>query len=114
MATHLKQAKIRDPVNLNLGAIGLQTLPEEFFHCGIVLAFLHVDEVDYDESGEIPKPQLVCNCLRCLKIGLKGCLFQRVISRSFSGIDIDCDQRFRESNHDVATRGQLHDRIKQL
>ncbi len=62
---------MRDPTDLDARPVCLQAVLELLFHRPVVALFLHVDEVDDDQAGEIAQAQLPGNLLRRLQIGLQ-------------------------------------------
>ncbi len=57
LARHFKQSEMRDPANLDAGAIIFQTILHPLFDRAVVAVFFHVDEVDNNQAGEIAQTQ---------------------------------------------------------
>ena len=112
LTAHFHQTKTRNPTNLNSRAVSLKLVFQTLFNCRVILALLHVDKVDDDQTSQITQPQLA----RDLFGGLKICLEGRILDRRFFGrparVYIDRHQRFGHTNHDVAPRSQLDDRVE--
>jgi hypothetical protein len=58
LARHLQQAEARDAAHLDARAVGLELVLEALLDRGVVLALVHVDEVDHDQAGEVAQAQL--------------------------------------------------------
>ena len=99
---------MRDVADLNARAIVLETLLESSLHRAIIALFIHVDEVDDDQSGEIAQAQLPRDFIRRLQIGLEGGVLDVMLAGGAPGIDVDRHQGFGLVEHDVTTRAQLH------
>src|SRR3546814_4233758 len=69
---------------------------------------LHVDEVDDDKTGHIPKLQLAGNFAGSLQIGSHGSLLDPVLAGRPSRVDVNRHQRFGRIDDQVAARFQLH------
>ena len=101
---------MRDAADLDAGAVVL----ERFLHApldrAVVAAFVHVDEVDDDQAGEIAQAQLPGDFVGRLAIGLERGVLDVVLARGAARVHVDGDQRFGLVDDDVAAGSQLHDR----
>ncbi len=88
---------------------------ERIFHApldhAVVAAFIHVDEVDDDETGEIAQAELAGDFVGRFAIGLQRGVFDVVFARRPAGVHVDGDQRFGLVDDDIAARAQLHRRV---
>ena len=90
----------------------LQAIAEFAFDRAVVALLVHIDEIDDDQAGEVPQPQLPCDFLGGLKIGLEGGILDVMFAGGAAGIDVDRNQRLGLVDHDVAAGSQLHGRRK--
>ena len=58
LARHFQQAEMRDAADLDAGAIAFQRLLHLALDRTVVAAFIHVDEVDHDQAGQIAQTEL--------------------------------------------------------
>ena len=68
--------------------------------------FLHVDEVDDDQAGQIAQPKLARHFVRRLQIGAERGVLDIVFARRAARVDVDGDQRFGLVDDDIAARLQ--------
>src|SRR6202030_3460443 len=61
LARHFEQPEMRDAPDLDSRAILPQAIAELAFHRAVVALLVHVDEVDHDQAGEVPQPELPCD-----------------------------------------------------
>ncbi len=66
LSGHLQQAKARDAADLNTSPVGLQLVFQALLNGVVVLALIHIDEVDHDQAGKVAQSQLAGNFFRCL------------------------------------------------
>ena len=57
LAGHFHQAKARNATHLNAGAVSLELVLHPLFNGSIVLALVHVDEVDDDQTCKVTQTQ---------------------------------------------------------
>ena len=114
LARHLQQPERADPSDLNARAAIAHRLLELTLDDAVVATVLHVDEVDDDQAGQIPEPQLASDFLRRLLVRLQRGLLDVALARGAAGIDVDRDQRLGRVNDDRAARAQMHDRAVDL
>src|SRR5262252_2864322 len=89
LARHFEQAEMRNTPDLDPGAILPEAVAELALHRAVVALFIHVDEVDDDEAGEIAQSELPCDFLGSLKIGLERGILDMVFAGRAAGIDVD-------------------------
>ena len=58
MTRHFQQTKARNTAHLDAGAIGFKLVFQPFFNCCIIATFVHVDEIDHDQTRQITQTQL--------------------------------------------------------
>ena len=77
------------PGNLGLGVIPFQHLFQHPVHLALMLGIFHVDEIDDDDTAQVPQPQLAADRPGCFQIGLEDGLFQVTVPHERAGVDID-------------------------
>ena len=112
LARHLQQAEARDAADLDAGAIGLQPILEPFLDARVVLALVHIDEVDDDQPGQVAQTQLARDLVRGLAVRLVGGVLDGPFLGRPARVHVDRDQRLGHADDDVAARFQLHDRVE--
>ena len=112
LARHFQQAKPRDTAHLNARAIGFQLVFQALFNGCVVLALVHIDEIDHDQTGQIAQAQLACHLFGGLDVGFQRRLFDRALFRGAPRVHIDGHQCLGHADHDIATRFQLNHRVE--
>ena len=79
LPAHLHQAKATDPTDLNAGTIRLQLIFQAFFDRDIIAAFIHVDEINHDQPGQIAQAQLTRHLFGGLQIGVQSGLLNAAL-----------------------------------
>ena len=108
LTRQLQETEGADPTELDARTIGFHRLFQAPLHFPVVPGFLHIDEVDHDEAGEIAQAELPRNLVRGLQIGLERRLLDMALTRRLAGVDVDRNQRLRRVDHDRAARLELH------
>ena len=108
LARHLEQAEVRDAANLDAGAVVAQRVLHTALDGAVVALFLHVDEVDDDEAGEVAQLQLARDFFGGFDIGVKCCLLDRELARRLARVDVDGDERLGLIDDDVTAGAQRH------
>ena len=93
---------MRNPADLDAGAIILEMILEPLFNRAVIAVFLHVDEVDDDQAGKVAQAKLASDFFGRLQIGVERRLLDRMLFRRASGVNVDRDQRLRLVDDDVA------------
>ena len=75
---------------------------------GVVLALIHVDKVDDDETRKVTQAQLARHFVGSFQVGLERGLLDRPFLCRPTGVDVDGHKRLGHANHDVPARRQLH------
>jgi hypothetical protein len=101
---------MRDPADLDAGAVVLQAILQ-LFNRAVVAVFLHVDEVDDDQSGKVTQAQLAGHFFGCFQVGLQRRVLDRVFAGRLARVDVDGDQRLGLVDDDVAARFERHLRL---
>ena len=104
LARHFQQAEMRNPANLDARAIVLQRILEASLDRAIVAAFLHVDEIDHDQPGEIAQAQLPRDFVGRLEIGAQRRVLDIVLAGRAARVDVDRDQRLGLVDDDDSRR----------
>ena len=102
LARHLDQSKGRKIPDHGLDAVALQLLAQFAQHFGLVVGAGHVDEVDDDDAAQIAQPQLACNGVGCLQIGLEDGLVEIARAHVAAGVDVDGGERLGLVDDQVA------------
>ena len=108
LARHFHQAETGNPADLNARAVCFQLVLEPFFDGGVVLAFVHVDEIDHDQTGKVTQAQLARYFVGGLEVGFQRGLFDRAFLGRAARVHVDGDQCLGDPDHDITARGQLH------
>jgi hypothetical protein len=103
---------MRDPADLDAGAVVLQAILHPLFNRAVVAVFFHVDEVDDDQSGKVTQAQLAGHFFGCFQVGLQRRVLDRVFAGRAARVDIDGNQRLGLVDDDVATRFERHLRLQ--
>src|SRR6185312_7264406 len=111
LPAHLHQTEAGDSADLDPGAVVLERVLHRLFDLPDMAVLLHVDEVDYDQSGHVAQPKLTRDLLRRLEIGVGGGLLDIVLAGRTAGVDVDRNQRLGRVDHQVTARFQLDDRL---
>ena len=102
LAAHLEQAKAGNPAHLNTRTVCFQLVFQLFLDRVVVLALVHIDKVDDDQTGQITQAQLAGNFFGCLEIGFQGGLFDRTFLGRLARVHVNRDQGFGHSDDDIA------------
>ena len=97
---------MRNAADLDARAIVLQRVLHPALDRAIVARFLHVDEIDDDQAGQIAQAELTGDFVRRLEIGAERGVLDIVLARRAARIDVDRDQRLGLVDDDVAARLQ--------
>src|SRR5262245_43106768 len=81
LARHLEQAEMRDAADLDPRAVVLEAFLEPALHRTVVAVFIHVDEVDHDETRKITQAELARDLFRGFEIGLERGVLDVVLAR---------------------------------
>ena len=109
---HLQKPETRDRSQLGPGPVRLHAVPQPVLDGLVVLALLHVDEVDHDEAGDVAHAHLPRRLLGGLEVGLERCALDRLLPRRLSGVHVDGDQRLCLADDDGSAGLQRNDRIE--
>src|SRR5262245_62141496 len=71
LARHFQEAEVRDAADLDARAIILEAILEPALDRPVIAFFIHIDEIDDDQSGEIAQTQLAGNLLGGFEVGLE-------------------------------------------
>ena len=112
LTAHLHQPKARNAANLDTRAIRLEPLFETFLNRRVVLALIHVDEVDHDQACKVAKAQLTRNFLGRFQVGLERGFLDGPLFGRPARVHIDGHKRLCHADHNIAARLQLNGRIE--
>src|SRR5579863_6840454 len=108
LARHLEQPEARQAPDLDAGAVHLHGIAQPVLDVALVLARLHVDEVDDDQSADVTDAQLAGDLIGRLEIGVGRSSLDVAPSGGARRVDVDRDQRLGVVDHDAAAGRQLH------
>ena len=108
LARELQEAEFGDVGELNPRPVQTQRLLEGLFDLRVVLAVHHVDEVDDDQSPEVPQAELTGDLLRRLHVRLKCGLLDIPLVRTAPGVDVDRDHRLGGVDDQITAGLQVH------
>ncbi|MNS23586.1 hypothetical protein D3C72_554070 [compost metagenome] len=114
LAADFHQAEARDAAHLDAGAILGQGVLQRLLDGAVVLAFIHVDEVDDDQAGEVAQTQLAGGLDGGFQVGLGGGGLDVALLGGAARVHVDGDQGFGLVDHQIAARLQRHDRLVDL
>ena len=109
LAADLHQAEGADPAHLHPGAILLEAVLQHLLDGAVVLALVHVDEVDHDQARQVAQAQLARGLLGRLKVGLERGLLDVALAGGAARVDVDGHQGLGLVDHEIAARAQGHD-----
>ena len=108
LARQFHQAKGRNAAHLDARPVAFQRLFHALFHRPVVLAFVHVDEIDDDQPGQVAQAHLAAGLLGGFQIGLQRGGLDIALPRRAPGIDVDRHQRLGLVNHQIAAGFEPH------
>ena len=112
LARHFHQAKAGNATHLNARAIGLQLVLHALFNGGVVLALVHVDEVDDDQARKVTQTQLARHFFGGLKVGLGRGFLDRAFFGGPARVHVDRNKRLGDADHDITAGFQLYRRVE--
>src|SRR5208282_6314122 len=86
LARHLQEPKMADVADLNTRPVVAQRVLELAFYRAIITPFIHIDEVDDDQTGEVAEADLPRNFLGCLEIRLQRRVLDGIFARRTAGV----------------------------
>ena len=108
LAAHFHQAELADGAELHTCAVLAQCVTQPILHVAPVAAFLHVDEVDDDQSAEVAQAHLARHLICRLQVGAGRGFFDVATTDGAGRVDVDRDQCLGMVNHNGTATGQLH------
>ncbi|MDT4841651.1 hypothetical protein FQZ97_755150 [compost metagenome] len=108
LARQLHQAEARYLAHLDAGAVEMEGIAQALFDGALVLAVLHVDEVDDDQTAQVAQAQLAGHFVRRFRVGAQRGFFDVGAAGGAGRVDVHGHQRFGVVDDDGAARGQLH------
>ena len=111
LAAHFHQTEARDAPDLDPRTIILERVLHRFLDFAIVVALLHVDEVDHHQPGHVAQAQLTGDFVRCLDVGRERGLLDAMFFGRAARVDVDRHQGFGRVDHQVTARLQLDHRL---
>ena len=108
LAGHFQKSERTDTPNLYARAVGLKGILQTPLYPPDIAVFIHVDEVDHDQSGEIAQPELAGDFLGRLQIGLVGSFLDVAFAGGSAGIHVYCHQGFSRVDDNITAGFELH------
>jgi hypothetical protein len=102
LARHLEQAEMADPADLDARAVLLQRVLQAALDHAVVLARLHVDEVDDDQPRQVAQAKLARHLVGGLEVGAQRRVLDVAVARGAARVHVDGDQRLGLVDDDVA------------
>ena len=99
---HFHEAERRDGQDMGAGLVAAETVAHPLIDGLLILAVLHVDEIDHDEPPDIAEPELASHFVGSLHVGLEEGLVHVLAPFVASGIHIDGDHRLGLVDHEIA------------
>src|SRR5690606_32027655 len=106
LAGQLHQAEAGNLAHLDTGAVEMQGIAQALFDGALVLAVLHVDEVDHDQAAQVPQAQLPRDFVGRFLVGAQGGFLDVGAARRTRGVDVHRHQGLGVVDHDGAARRQ--------
>ena len=108
LAAHLEEAELADLEHVRAGAVAAQRLLEGAVHLLLVLAALHVDEVEHDEPADVAEAQLARHLVDGLEVDFEDGVLLRSLALVVAGVHVDGDEGLGLVDHEVAAGLQAH------
>ena len=106
LARHLQQAEAGEPAELDAGTIHLHGIAQHVLHRALVGGRFHVDEVNDDQSADIPQAQLPGDFLGGLQVGVARGRLNVPAARAARGVDVDRHEGLGLVNDEAPAGGQ--------
>ena len=106
LAGHLEKPEAGDAAQLDPCPVHIQRIAHAVLDGPLVACGHHVDEVDDDESADVPQAQLPGNFVGGFEVGLQGGLLDIPTFGSAGRVDVDRHHGFGRVDHDGAARGE--------
>ena len=97
---------MRKAENVRSRVIALKRVPERVQNRVPVRFLFHIDEIDDDDSADIPETKLVRDLCRRFAVRCRDRRFQIVLPDKSPGIDVDAGQRLRPVDDQIASAFQ--------
>ena len=93
LSRHLHEAEVGNGQDVRAGLVALDRGAHRAQHRLLVLARLHVDEVDHDEPADVAQAQLARDLLDGLEVHFEDGVLLRALALVAAGVDVDGDER---------------------
>ena len=100
---NLHQTELTERQHVMLGAVAFHQFPYIVVQLLLVVLGIHIDEIDDDDSSDVPQPQLVYQLIRCQHVELVGVLLLVLVNLLAAGIDINGEQCFGLVDDEIPT-----------
>src|SRR5688572_4648267 len=108
LARELHEAEARDLADLDPGPVVAQGVAQPVLDFALVSLRLHVDEVDDDETAQVPQAQLPSDFLGGFEVRAERGLLDVAAARGARRVNIDRHERLGMVDDDRAAGGQGH------
>ena len=109
MAGNLHQSEFRQWQDVVASAVVAHHLAHMVVESLAMLGLRHVDEVDYDDTTQVAKPQLACNLIGGTKVHLKGiALLVGITLGAVARVDVDNMKRLCAFYNNVGATLERH------
>ena len=108
LARQFHQAETGDLAHLHAGAVEMQGITQALFDGALVLAVLHVDEVDDDQAAQVAQAQLAGHFVGCFHVGAQRGFLDVGAAGGTRRVDVHGHQRLGVVDDHGAAGRQLH------
>ena len=108
LARHLEKAEMADRPDLDAGAVIAHGILHPTFDSLLVAVFLHIDEVDHNQAGQVAKTELAGQFVGSFQVRLQRGFLDVALARRPPRVDVDGDKRLGLVDHQIAPRFQRH------
>ena len=107
LARQFHQAEAADLAHLHAGAVVMQRIAQTIFDFALVLAALHIDEVDDDQATEVAQAKLAGQFFSGFQVRLECRFFDIGATGRATGVHVAGNQSLGVVDDDRATRRQV-------
>ena len=112
LAADFHEAELADLAPLHARAVHAERVLHALFHGAVVLALVHVDEVDHDQPREIAQAHLARHLVGGLQIGFERGALHVALFGGAARVHVHAHQRLGGVDDQIAAGLQLHGRIE--
>ena len=108
LAAHFHQTELADGAELNACPVLAQCVAKAVFYIAAILAFVHVDEIDDDQTTQVAQAHLAGHFVGGFEVGAGSGFFDVTALDGAGRVHVHRHQGFGVVDHDGAARRQLH------